>query len=232
MEVASKPAPSPEKRLNLVFLLIGVVYSVITLVISSIVIAGIQQRGGRLGAEITGLESRIERNTRLFKEAAQEIRDGQFMAQTALMMAPSTLTRDATSDSLELAGKLILNTRVSAAGYFSRGISGIHELVRDRPEVAERQADIEARIASLRDGEFDAVGVPQLAAELSSSFSAMIDEWIARQDQLKLEKQEVGDQESLVKNIALALQFFNVFLIFGRDYYKEKLKGSATHASA
>ncbi len=208
-----------EKKLNLTFLFIGLTYSLLTLLISSVVITVIQKQGSALSGKISELDKDIEVSALHIREPQQEISNGVLLLSMGILVGSADMPKE--KDRYEMFANSLRSTGASAIDYFNRGIDGMHTIT--RLNASDSTDPIQVRIDALKKS-FNIEEAKAIAAELLATYKSQVDGWADERTRLKAEKEDVDHLESMVKNAALALQFLGIGLFFIRDYYKEKLK--------
>lgn len=222
-----RESPMSDKRLNLTFLLFTTIYAVVTLVISSFIVAGIQRESAGLSGRIAAIQRELEANQVAFDKSRGDTRDAVLllsnaMTQTAIAGQPTN-----TRESLEMVMMAIRTSTASAAGFWGRGIDGLYQLVREAPEVTARAGEVEAVLTAARAGEVDPVAATTVAEFLGNAYLADVERRSASRDELRREQEALAQRESMVKGVALALQFMMILAVFAKDYLKERRKPAA-----
>lgn len=212
------------KRINLTFLVIGVAYSLMTMLISSIVLKWIQGRIHGASVRLHAVEKTISEASRLFLDSREDIRYAMVIGAYTTAVSPLYM-HASTIEQIQASQNALKVSNLAMVGSYTRGLRTLNDILRDDPNYAARQqriAQLEAQ--AIGDDAFSPQDLLAFVDELRGAYAVRINELTEARDRVSLEKEGMERQESLVRTVALALQFFMVVLVFAKDYYVESRK--------
>lgn len=212
------------KRLSITVLIVTTLYAVVTLVISSFIIAGIQERASALTDEAASIQRKLDTDHLAFEKSRAEVRDAIFMVSNSMMMGVVAMQSSNSSDSLQSALQAMTINTATAGAFWARGLDSLHELVRDVYSVSERNQEFDAIVDAAQAGNLDPVAAMSAAEFLMGVYGAEVERQAFHRDELRAAKEQLDQRESMVKSIALALQFMMILALFAKDYYMERRK--------
>jgi len=215
------------RRVDLVFLVLTTAYALTTLIVSSLVVAGLQDHRDDAMRVVRRFNTESEKNYELIQEATANLRHAQSLfASVQQMLALATANKAASAPAVRTAQQSIMQ---AAEQSFARSLGTLADMT---GVDGARRAVIDEMIAEAGSEAFETTAVVAEIYRLQAEYRAQQMIAIASRDERLQESEALQREIDRVQSVALALQFLMILAVFAKDWWKERRPAAGAAATA